>query len=316
MLHITCGDFAAEELRRAAVADQVLPWRDVLHEGPVPSDVTGRELREIRADFIASCGWGDYEEVLGSLDERDSLVERSAADGAVLWFEADLFDQLQLLEVVSLLRGLGVAPGSVLAFRGAGFSGLDGTGLLKALEPLDAATMRAADEAWQAFRSPDPSGLARFAAGGTGGAGGLPYAAEAAGRLLEEYPGVGDGLSRLERVMLEAASSGPVSGAALFKAVSRQEERPFFGDWSCWLVASRLMSGPEPLLAGGQGNFPDRMVRLTKAGERTLSGGSDWMRTGGLGRWIGGVRLDRACDWRYDRNAATLARVGGRGAQQ
>ncbi|WP_243358797.1 DUF1835 domain-containing protein [Fundidesulfovibrio terrae] len=313
MLHITCGDFAAEELRRAGMADEVLPWRDVLHEGPVPSDVTGRELREIRADFIASCGWGDYEEVLGSLDERDRLVERSAADGAVLWFEADLFDQLQMLEVVSLLRGLGVAPGSILAFRGAGFSGLDSEGLLKALEPLDAATMRAADEAWRAFTSPDPSGLERFVAEGVEG---LPYVAEAVGRLLEEYPGVGDGLSRLERVMLEAASSGPVSGAALFKAVSRQEERPFFGDWSCWLMASRLMSGPAPLLAGDEGNFPDRMVRLTKAGERTLSGGSDWMRTGGRGRWIGGVRLDQAQDWRYDRNAATLARLDGRGARQ
>jgi hypothetical protein len=313
MLHITCGDFAAEELRRAGMADEVLPWRDVLHEGPVPLDVTGRELRQIRADFIASCGWGDYEEVLGSLDERDRLVQQSAADGAVLWFEADLYDQLQLLEVVSLLRGLGVAPESVLAFRGAGFSGLDADGLRKELQPLDAATMRVAAEAWRAFRSPDPSGLARFAAEGVGS---LPYAGEAVARLLEEYPGVGDGLSRLERVMLEAASSGAVSGAALFKAVSRQEERPFFGDWPCWLVASRLMSGPEPVLAGGEGNFPDRMVRLTKAGERTLSGGSDWMRTGGRGRWIGGVRLDRACDWRYDRNAATLARLGGHGALQ
>lgn len=311
MLHITCGDFAADELRRAGVAQAALPWRDVLHEGPVPSDVTGREMREIRADFIASCGWGAYGDVLESLDERDRLLEESGGQGAALWFEADLYDQLQLLEVLSRLHGVGTAPERVLLFGGAGFSGLGADDLRAGLAPVNAQAMRSAHEAWGAFCSPDPSGLARFAAQGIAG---LPFAGQALARLLEEYPGVRDGLSRLERTMLQAASTGPVSGAELFKAVSRQEERPFFGDWPCWLVASRLMSGPEPLLAGGEGTFPDRTVRLTRAGEQALTGTTDWMRTGGQGRWIGGVRLDRTQNWRYDQTTATLARAAGQGA--
>jgi len=311
MLHITCGDFAADELRRAGVAQAALPWRDVLHEGPVPSDVTGREMREIRADFIASCGWGAYGDVLESLDERDRLLEESGGQGAALWFEADLYDQLQLLEVLSRLYGLGTAPERVVLFGGAGFSGLGADDLRAGLAPVSAQAMRSAHEAWVAFCSPDPSGLARFAAQGVAG---LPFAGQALARLLEEYPGVRDGLSRLERTMLQAASAGPGSGAELFKAVSRQEERPFFGDWPCWLVASRLMSGPEPLLAGSEGTFPDRIVRLTGAGEQALTGAADWMRTGGQGRWIGGVRLDRTQNWRYDQTTATLARAAGQGA--
>jgi len=310
MLHITCGDFAADELRRAGVAQAALPWRDVLHEGPVPSEVTGREMREIRADFIASCGWGAYGDVLESLDERDRLLEESGAQGAALWFEADLYDQLQLLEVLSRLYGLGTAPERVQLFGGAGFSGLGADDLRAGLAPVSVQTMRSAHDAWVAFCSPDPSGLARFAAKGVAG---LPFAGQALGRLLEEYPGMRDGLSRLERTMLQAASSGAVSGAELFKAVSRQEERPFFGDWPCWLVASRLMSGPEPLLAGGEGTFPERTVRLTSAGERTLNGQSDWMRTGGQGRWIGGVRLDGSHDWRYVPDSETLTRLDGPG---
>lgn len=311
MLHITCGDFAADELRRAGVAQAALPWRDVLHEGPVPSDVTGREMREIRADFISSCGWGAYGDVLASLDERDRLLEETGGQGAALWFEADLYDQLQLLEVLSRLYGLGTAPERVKLFGGAGFSGLGADDLRAGLSPMSAQTLRSAHEAWGAFCSPDPSGLARFAAQGVAG---LPFAGSALARLLEEYPGVRDGLSRLERTMLQAASTGPVSGAELFKAVSRQEERPFFGDWPCWLVASRLMSGPEPLLAGGEGTFPDRIVRLTHVGEQALTGAADWMRTGGQGRWIGGVRLDRTQNWRYDQTTATLARAAGQGA--
>lgn len=310
MLHITCGDFAADELRRAGVAEAALPWRDVLHEGPVPSDVTGSEMRMIRADFIASCGWGDYCDVLESLNERDRLLEESGKQGATLWFEADLYDQLQLLEVLSRLYELGTVPERVQLFGGAGFSGLGADDLRAGLAPVSAQTMHSAYEAWGAFCSPDPSGLARIAAKGVAG---LPFVGQALGRLLEEYPGVCDGLSRLERTMLQAASSGPVSGPELFKAVSRQEERPFFGDWPCWLVASRLMSGPDPLLAASRGTFPDRTVRLTLAGERTLNGQSDWMRAGGQGRWIGGVRLDGSHDWRYVPKNETLTRIDGLG---
>src|SRR6185503_56200 len=53
LLHVTNGDVVAERLRAAGFAD-VLPWREVLHEGPVPA---GSDLHETRARFLASCGW-------------------------------------------------------------------------------------------------------------------------------------------------------------------------------------------------------------------------------------------------------------------
>jgi len=310
VLHVTCGDLAAQGFARAGITQDALPWRDVLHEGPVPGEVTDAELRDIRAGFIAGNGWSGHGEVLAFFTRRDALLRDCSSQGVILWFEADLYDQLQLLEVVSKLLTAKAAPESVRVFQGAGFGGYDAATLSSGLRPLDAGAMRRAHEAWLAFRASDPSDLARRAGEDIPG---LPFVAGAVRRLLEEYPAEGDGLSRLERTLLQAASAGPVSGHGLFRVASAQEEHRFLGDMQCWLVASRLMGGERPLLSGGEGDFPDRMVRLTAAGARTLAGEMDWMRTGGQGRWIGGVRLGHGPDWRFKRDTATLARVAGPG---
>lgn len=54
-LHITNGDVAATVIEKAAIGGEVLPWRDVLHEGPVPAGLSLEQMSEIRAQFIADC---------------------------------------------------------------------------------------------------------------------------------------------------------------------------------------------------------------------------------------------------------------------
>jgi hypothetical protein len=49
MLLVTNGDSAAEQIEWAGLAGVILPWRDVLHEGPVPAGLSARELAEVRA---------------------------------------------------------------------------------------------------------------------------------------------------------------------------------------------------------------------------------------------------------------------------
>ena len=102
MLHVTNGESAGAVIRATGIDGDVLCWNDVLHEGPVPR-ASSRELREIRAKFLS--GWATAEDVLGSLTTRDERLARAAADGVaiVLWFEHDLYDQLQLLQILDLL---------------------------------------------------------------------------------------------------------------------------------------------------------------------------------------------------------------------
>src|SRR6187399_3573399 len=117
MLHITNGDSAAGTLRETTLGGDVLAWRDTLHEGPVPA-VPRRELLRTRARFLAACGAGPEDELFRSLERRDRQLRDTAE--VVLWFEHDLYDQLQLIEVLSLAAAEGKSPDLVVigAFPG------------------------------------------------------------------------------------------------------------------------------------------------------------------------------------------------------
>ena len=86
----------------------MLSWQDVLHEGPVPA-LPRQELLRTRARFLAGCGWGGRQALLSSLERRDRQLLEALRDGVqvVLWFEHDLYDQLQLLDVLALAHADG-----------------------------------------------------------------------------------------------------------------------------------------------------------------------------------------------------------------
>src|SRR5512146_792572 len=102
MLHVTNGDAAAEAIAGTGLAGDLLVWRDVLHEGPVPAGASPTELREIRAGFLARCGWTERGTALADFAARDARLAAAFAAGeeVALWFEEDLFDQLQLIQVL------------------------------------------------------------------------------------------------------------------------------------------------------------------------------------------------------------------------
>src|SRR6478736_4180755 len=101
LLHVTNGESAGNTLRQTGLGGAVLSWQDVLHEGPVPA-LPPAELRAVRARFLSECGWGSERSLLNSFERRDRLFEHAleAQTRVVLWFEPDVYDQLQLLEAL------------------------------------------------------------------------------------------------------------------------------------------------------------------------------------------------------------------------
>src|SRR6185436_13809586 len=100
MLHITNGDSVLAGFREGSIPGTYLPWRDVLHDGAVPQTSTLEALSEIRAGVLAGPGLPD-EELRASFAERDrTLAAFRDHDEVVLWFEHDLYDQLQLLQLL------------------------------------------------------------------------------------------------------------------------------------------------------------------------------------------------------------------------
>src|SRR5688572_8515006 len=89
-------------MRAAGVTGPIVPWDDVLHEGPVPAGLNTAALREVRANFLAACGWESRNKLARSLAERDAALDRGAEE-IVLWFEHDLYDQLHVLQILDRL---------------------------------------------------------------------------------------------------------------------------------------------------------------------------------------------------------------------
>jgi uncharacterized protein DUF1835 len=270
VLHVTNGDAAVPLLRAAGVEGTILPWRDVLHDGPVPA-VDAAELREVRAGFLRSQGWvGDGDRFA----DRDRLLE--AADELVLWFEHDLYDQLQLAQVLTSSD----APARLVQTDDH-LPEVDLAAL--APVPVDDAERRFARRVWDAFRAPDPAGLQELAVDGDE----LPHLRTAVARLLEEYPSAANGLARSEQQALDAVAAGAAARLDAFAAAQAREEARFMGDTSFFALLERL----EPLV----GRHPE--LGTTERGRRVLAFEEQFVTR----RWIGGVEIVPPTPrWRWD----------------
>jgi Domain of unknown function (DUF1835) len=233
MLHVTNGDCAVARLHEAGVGGDVLPWRDVLHEGPVRRGLDPAQLRAERARFLAAqAGWPDEATLLAELAERDQRLDRAIAqrEPIVLWFESDLYDILQLAQIADRLDGHQATIVLVGVDRFRGVTDLSDDEIRDAdPQPFDAAPYRAL---WDAFRAPDPRGLASLDA--------PAVVRDAAHRLLQQFPWTTDGLNRSERALLAALDDGARTPAEAFVVAQRQEERPFLADAIAFDYLARL----------------------------------------------------------------------------
>jgi hypothetical protein len=321
-LHVTNGDVVVDLLRRAGLASDALAWVDVLHEGPVPGGVGDGELRRARAEFIAGADGVDAAAVRRRFEERDRRLAANRAGGYLLWFEADLYDQLQIAQLLAALGDLGVEPGRVTLvcigeYPGiAHFGGLGQLepgqlpGLLEAATPLTAEALDLGADAWAALRADHPGGLNRVAAARSPQ---LRFLGEGFDRLRREYPSTRDGLSLTERRILAATAEGPGQPTAgtVFARLGERERRPFLGDLFCFRIVARLARARVPLLAAdppGDEVAGGTRLRLTAAGRRVLGGEADHVALNGIDRWVGGVHLHgREARWRFDEGTESVA---------
>jgi hypothetical protein len=305
-LHVTNGDSTVLGIEGTGLAERVMPWRDVLHDGPVP-DVPDAELRRIRAEFL-----GARTEVLA---ERDRTLEEHRHGEYVLWFEADLYDQLQIVQILARLHALNVPPNRITLIcvgEHLGIAHFGGLGELSSEQlarlPDTAAitlsdhSLEYATRAWAALRAPDPSGLQEIVRSPSNE---LRFVAEAYDRLSREYPSTRDGLSLTERRLLAAVADGARTKGEAFVRAAAREARPFLGDTFAFDRLDRMASAPTPLLS--------KTLELTDAGREVLAGVQDHVALNGIDRWIGGVHLTGAdVPWRWDEGTESITARRGR----
>jgi hypothetical protein len=324
-LHITNGDSAAGVMGRAGFDGEILPWRDVLHEGPVSAQLPLTTLSHLRAHFLADKGWAALETVQAQMSARDRLLASAAGfDRIVLWFEHDLFDQLQLLQILSWFADheRGRAHLDMLCidsfpdlpdFGGLGELGPEQMAALRGREqPVTAAQLALAKAGFEAFGAGEPRPLVEVLQRDFSP---LPHLRPALARMLEEYPWQGDGLARSRRQLLWSVKTCGGDLAAMFRACTHMEAARYLGDIIFLDYADGLAEASEPALhfiesASTEESSPwQQLVLLTRFGERLLGGDADFVAANGINRWIGGVHLTRD-RWRYDPTTKTLLPTG------
>ncbi len=323
-LILTNGDSAADLLKDAGVEATIIPWRDVLHSGPVPHTDTDEELIAIRARHLADGKVHTEQDVTSDMRERNSYLDNHEQyDQIELWFEHDLYDQLQLVEIISMLhkrfRLQNVTLVQALAYLGMQTPDT----ILKFKEyaiAVEQVMFERATRIWNAFRNDTPEALFEETLEITPG---FSVLRQNIKRGFQELPGP-DGLSRTERHTLYSISRGMSRTGMLFARVNNMEEAAFLGDQGFFSILSNLAFCDEPLITGLPEKFEPSLLqdgtrrkafitselKLTDLGRKVLDGTQDHSEHNKIDCWLGGTHITNDTLWRWnDEDEALVAPV-------
>lgn len=329
-LIITNGDSTVATMRAAEIPEPVLPWRDILHDGPVPGGLSPNELAAVRARFLAQPPVVSYEAILRGFRERDHRV-RDFQDfkRVTIWLEHDLYDQLQLLQLLDRFAEADLGDTELCLICIDRFPGVEpfyGLGQLNAgqmatlvgsAQPITEEQLTLGQQGWQAFASDTPLPLQAFMQSDLSV---LPFLKAALERHLEEFPDSRNGLSRHERQILGMVGSGITQPARLFAAHQLLESAPYLGDWGFWNIIEGLTNAENALLRTSTGSqfvrppdvpaddaFREQQLELKPLGRAVLNNEANWIDLNPPDRWKGGVHLhpDKGI-WFWDRDRRAI----------
>jgi len=317
ILNITNGDSAVNIMKQAGIPGTFLPWRDILHDGPVPAGLSLEELSMVRASFIANRGWGASEAVVQDFRERDIVLKSYVQyEKVILWFEHDLYDQLQILQILDWYHQHQPIKPELVMICVDQYLGMLSPEQMATLNRYEQAVLEEqlelASKAWAAYRSATPEKWCALLQSDTRA---LPYLDGAIARQLQEYPDCRTGLSRTARQALTLIAHGEKRPGRVFGLYQQTEERRFLGDASFWVMLHELLESSPPLLKLAEGKAlslpasPDQALTITTAGEEVLAGKRNWLDNLVLDRWMGGVHLTSSNSWCWNPVTASLSKL-------
>ena len=325
-LIITNGDATVPIMEAAGLTQdaRLCIWRDILHEGPLP-DVDRAGFLDARAAFLAArmglpeaplrASLESREEMLGDLD-RYSQVE--------IWLEHDLYDQLQLLEILSVI-GDGIRSAPVAHVAAPEHLGLMTPDRMKAMTHhairMDQTHIDLARRVFAALTAETPESVAALV--GEEDHWPLPFLKDALRRFLDELPDA-TGINRTERLALYGIKAGHGTPGRLFAFVNETDDPAFLGDTSFFEVLEGLARCAAPLVAGLDIPFSNALfedddsyrafvrqagLAVTPFGQSVLDGTADAVAENGIARWWGGTKLTGHECWRFDAATDRLFRA-------
>jgi hypothetical protein len=330
MLHIHNGDSTAGTLREFGFPGDHKAFQEVLMEGPTPSGLSHDEWLQVRARFLAGSYDLTLEKCAADLREQESWLRGfSKHEEAILWFEHDLFCQINLIYLLDSfskqslgktrlsLIWVGEFPG-VKDFRGLGqLTGEQLASLFNQRHEVTDAELLLAARAWEAYCSADPGEVTRLIDDDTTA---MPFLGRALRLHLERFPSAKNGLGRIENRALEMISIGAIGFKQLFPEFGKSESAYGMGDSHFWLALQRLAIAKDPLItisvpdasALKSNRYHDASFSLTETGKAVLAGRRDFIKINGIDLWLGGTHLVDDI-WRWDERERLTARTNEKG---
>src|SRR6266404_2185979 len=98
LLHIHNGESTANTLREFGFPGEHLAFQEVLMAGPAQHGLSQEDWHETRAKYLAEAYDLSFEECRSNLVKQEAALRRfTDHDETILWFEHDLFCQMNLI---------------------------------------------------------------------------------------------------------------------------------------------------------------------------------------------------------------------------
>ncbi|WP_299537073.1 DUF1835 domain-containing protein [Ulvibacterium sp.] len=276
LLHITNGDSFTERLKTLDFKGDIITWREMLCEGRTETNVGSESFWKIRFEFLhknykVSKSWF----IEKTLKEYRSLCNHKQQDQIILWFEYDLFCQINLLAVVSWLKANRKYAEISLVCSGKedeserlyGLNELTNEQLQKLFDHriiLNQDDIEYADYIWQLYCSDNPIRLENLTDFGDFQ---FNYLSDAIQAHLKRFPTIKNGLNNVENHVLNLSlEHRPKSKRELMGTILRNQGIYGFGDSQFERVISLL----KPLYTSFN------PVRLSKKGKEILEGKTNY----------------------------------------
>ncbi len=327
MLHIHNGDATAETAKLTALPGEHFAFREALLEGPTPGNLDEAEWRTVRARHLS----GGYGVELANCERELTEQETKLAtfrdhEEVVLWFEHDLFCQVNLIWLLNWfskhdpgrtklsLICVGDFPG-VADFRGLGqLTPEQLSSLFPRRTAVKPAELQLANAAWQAYASATPEPIAKLLTTDTLP---LPFLDASMRAHLKRFPARRNGLGAIENTALSLVRKGKNRFIDLFPAFGDALPIYGLGDAQFWLALRRLSRSPHPLLLLENGDpisgtieadkIRELTFQVTEDGRAVLAGKVDFVALNGIDEWLGGVHLvSPGKVWRWNEFAGQL----------
>lgn len=302
-LHILNGDSTRQIIEQSDIPGDLCVWRDVLSDGPAILDVGSDEFWSIRTAYMTSAFELTEEEFRTKMLAEFKLISGFVSyEEVVLWFEYDLFCQINMLALLHWFnqqeRG-NTKISLICVGREEGYEKLVGLGEIDPARFPDLFNRRRimgtqdftfASDVYEAWCSDDPTDLETYTLLPSNE---FPYLSDALQSHFKRFPSTQTGLTEIEQKIVDLIGSGVHEERRIVGSLLRWQEFYGFGDLQFFEILNRL----DPiLLKGAQIDLKPEIKDLLNDGTPIKSIDRNY--------FLGGAKV---ADWQWDEQKNELA---------